>query len=149
MILTIDYSNSLKSVEGSPSIEDFSWITSKPKPPPERGGTPRPDEMNEDNDGWVNQDDDQMSIQLSSFLTCGTCLAASGKHIHVSMTIDNRNACTTIPVQFDNALNPSSILLYFMNTRGQWKREYKLLDQVKPSALIGRVNMCWFLMVHT
>ena len=131
--MTIDYSNSLKSVEGSPSVEDFSWTTSKSKSPPERGGTPHPDDTNEDNDGWVNRDDDQMSIQSSSFLTRGTCSAASGKHIRVSMTIDNRNTFTTIPVQFDNALNPSSVLLYFTNTRGQWKREYKLLDQVKPS----------------
>lgn len=108
--------------------------TPHPEPLPGRAVTPRPDETDEGEDGWWRQDDDdQMFIQSSSFLTRGTCSAASGKHIRVSMTIDNRNAFTTIPVQFDNALNPSSVLLYFTNTRGQWKREYKLLEQIKPS----------------
>lgn len=132
--MTIDYSNSCKSVEGSPSVEDFFWTTSKTKSPPKRGETPLPDETDEGDDEWQGHDDDnQMFIWSNSFLIRGTCSAASGKHIHVLMTIDQRNAFTTIPVQFDNALNLSSILLYFTNTSGQWKWEYKLLDQVKPS----------------
>lgn len=74
-----------------------------------------------------------MSIHSSSFLTRGIWTAASEKHIRVLTAIDKRNAYTTIPIQFDNPLNPSSVFLYFTNTRGQWKREHKLLDTVTPS----------------
>ena len=132
--MTINYSNSCKSVEGLPSVEDFFWTTSKTKSPPKRGETPLPDETDEGDDEWRGHDgDNQMFIWSNSFLIRGTCLAALGKHICVLMTIDQRNTFTMIPVQFDNVLNPSSILLYFINTCGQWKRECKLLDQVKPS----------------
>ena len=58
--------------------------------------------------------------------------AASGKHVRV-VTADLRNGYTTIPIQFDNPLNPSSVLLYFTNSRGQWKKEYVSLAKSSPS----------------
>ena len=72
-------------------------------------------------------------VTHSSFLTRGLWTAASGKHIHVLITTERRNTYTTIPIQFDNPLNPSSVTLYSTNTRGQWRTQRSLLNRVKPS----------------
>ena len=76
---------------------------------------------------------DHMSFDSSSFLTRGIWTAASGKHIRVVTGADKRNGFTTVPIQFDNPLSPSSVLLYFTNSRGQWKKEYVSLAKSSPS----------------
>ena len=76
---------------------------------------------------------DHMSFDSSSFLTRGIWTAVSGKHICVVTGADKRNGFTTVPIRFDNPLSPSSVLLYFTNSQGQWKKEYVSLAKSSPS----------------
>ena len=75
---------------------------------------------------------------ISSFLTCGIWSAASEKHIHILVITDRCNGYTTVPIQFDSPLIPLTILLYFTNSKGQWKQEYISLDKLDPSPLNGK-----------
>ena len=105
------------------------------EPLPGRGQTPIPDEQLEEGDVWKS---DQNIVVMSSFLTCGIWSAASEKHIRILVKTDRRNGYTTVPIQFDNPLNPSTVLLYLTNSKGQWKQEYISLDKLDPSPLNGK-----------
>ena len=111
----------------SPQLATF------PERLPERGQTPIPSEALAIEEGWKPVQDDHMSLHSSSFLTRGIWSAASGKHIRVITGAEKRNGFTTIPIQFDNPLHPSSVLLYFTNAHGQWKKDYIPLATVSPS----------------
>ena len=82
---------------------------------------------------------------ISSFLTCGIWSAASEKHIHILVITDRCNGYTTVPIQFDSPLIPLTILLYFTNSKGQWKQEYISLDKLDPSPPNGKGQLVMML----
>lgn len=83
---------------------------------------------------WAPDELDRMdTYDTTSFLTRGIWSAASDMHIRVVMGADKRNGYTTIPVQFDDPLRPSTVLLYFTDSRGRWKQESRPLRHVSPS----------------
>ena len=69
----------------------------------------------------------------SLFLTRRIWSAASEKHIHVITGAANCNGFTTIPIEFDNALHPSSILIYGTNSNGQYRKEHLPLGDLRSS----------------
>ena len=116
------------SLDGTPAREPPGQPL--PVPLPERAQTPIPDEPLKEGELWKL---DQNMVVLSSFLTRGIWSAAAEKHIRVLVKEDRRNGFTTIPIQFDTPLNPSTVLLYFTNSKGQWKQEHVSLDKLDPS----------------
>ena len=112
------------------------------EPLPEQGRTLIPDEQLEEGEVWKP---DQNTVVISSFLTRGIWSAASEKHIRVLVKTDRRNGYTTIPIQFNNPLNPLTVLLYFTNSKGQWKQEYISLDKLDPSPPNGKGQLVMML----
>lgn len=72
-----------------------------------------------------------------SFLSDVVWVDNSPKHIRVALgpTVGNgkRHGFTTVPIQFDDIIRPSKVLLYYTNNKGRWIRELRPLDDLKPS----------------
>lgn len=117
------------STSASASLPELSTQPLR-EPLLERGQTPIPDS---NIPGWGFDDDDHMDLDSFSFLTCGIWSAASGKHIRVITGADKRYGYTTTPIQFDNPLRPSTVLLYFTDAHGRWKKGHRPLRDLSPS----------------
>ena len=78
-------------------------------------------------------------LGLQSFLTSEVCTSLTTYHICTLLGLafahGNRQGYTTIPMVFNDTIQPSKILLYYTDNKGRLVKQYRLLSELKPTSL--------------
>ena len=77
-------------------------------------------------------------LGLQSFLTSEVCTSLTTYHICTLLgpgfSHGNRLGYTTIPMVFDDTIQPSKVLIYYADNKGRWVKQYHLLSELKPTS---------------
>lgn len=155
--LDFSYANTL--LERNSFIEIDADVNMRPRTPPPRSITPVPesislaadsvlsDHVGDDSNSTSRGEYDPIAsgsiiehylLGPQSFLINGVCASLTTHHIRTSLgpafAHGNRQGYTTIPMVFDDTLQPSKIMLYYTDNKGRWVKQYRLLSELKPAS---------------